>query len=125
MAVKKVLVCDDDQDTLYMATFSLSEDGWEVSTKTDCNNIIEKVHETDPSVILMDISIPEEGGVSATQILKKHPDTKHIPVIIFSANPDIESLAKEAGTPLYISKPYSIKKLQEIVKVASNSAKTA
>jgi CheY-like chemotaxis protein len=125
IAMKRVLICDDDQDTLYMGTFVLTEDGWDVSTSTDCINIVEKVQKTSPSVILMDITIPEEGGVVATQILKKHPDTKRIPVILFSSNPDIENLAKEAGTPLYITKPYSINRLQEIVNSAYRNAKNS
>jgi CheY-like chemotaxis protein len=121
--MKRVLVCDDDEDTLYMATFVLTEAGWNVSTATDCTNIVEKVSQASPHVILMDITIPEEGGVNATKILRKHPHTKHIPVILFSSSLDIKNLAEEAGTPFFISKPYEIKKLQEIVNFAYKGSK--
>jgi CheY-like chemotaxis protein len=113
--MKRVLICDNDMDTLYLANWILTGAGWTVFTSTNCNNIVEQVKECSPSVIIMDISIPEEGGVVATQTLKKHPDTQHIPVIIFSAFVDIESFAEEAGTDYYLSKPFLNKQLEDIV----------
>src|SRR3954471_2180540 len=94
---KKIVIFDDDEDILSICAYILEEQGWEVHTFTDCNNIIEKVSSVNPAVILMDNWIPDAGGIIATQTLKKSEDFKHIPVIYFSANSDIQLLADHAG----------------------------
>jgi two-component system cell cycle response regulator DivK len=63
----------------------------------------------------MDNWIPETGGIVATQTLKKHPEFKSIPVIYFSANNDIQSLAKQAGADTYLEKPFDLTELEEII----------
>ena len=52
--MKRVLVCDDDKDILYIMTLALTGIGWEVKTCEDCDNIIDKINEFDPFVIVMD-----------------------------------------------------------------------
>jgi len=69
--LKKVILFDDDEDILSICKFILEEKQWEVFTFTDCNNIIEKVSEILPNVILMDNWIPDLGGIIATQLSKK------------------------------------------------------
>jgi CheY-like chemotaxis protein len=113
--IKRILVCDDDKDVLYMVTFVLTNIGWEIFTSTDCSEVIEKASEILPSVILMDINFSnrnsakitshlkedldlksakveqifkkhfDASGVKVTQALKLNPKTKHIPVVLFSA----------------------------------------
>jgi two-component system, OmpR family, alkaline phosphatase synthesis response regulator PhoP len=116
--LKRILVCDDDQDALYMVTFVLTGIGWEVYTSLDSNNIVEKTLECSPAVILMDIHFPEQDGIIASQILKEHPDTKHIPIVMFSSNTDIVHLSQMAGASFYITKPFEIKKLENTVAEA-------
>ena len=112
---KRVMIFDDDLDILSICSYILEEQGWEVHTSTHCNNIIENVSKVHPDVILMDNWIPETGGIIATQTLKKHPDFKDIPVIYFSANNDIQSLAKQAGADTYLEKPFDLTELEEII----------
>ena len=78
-----------------------------------------KLHE--PDVILMDNWIPDTGGVIATQILKSQDDLKEIPVIYFSANNDIQSLAKQAGADTYLEKPFDLNELELVInRMAEN-----
>ena len=65
-----------------------------------------------PDVILMDNWIPDDGGIIATQTLKKQEDLKHIPVIYFSANSDIQLLASHAGAETYLAKPFDLEELE-------------
>jgi len=117
---KRVMIFDDDLDILSICSYILEEQGWEVFTSTHCNNIIENVEKVRPQVILMDNWIPEIGGIVATQTLKKHPEFKNIPVIYFSANNDIQSLAKQAGADTYLEKPFDLTELEEIINKATN-----
>ncbi|MNL16619.1 DNA-binding response regulator CreB [compost metagenome] len=63
----------------------------------------------------MDNWIPEIGGIKATQLVKQHPDFKHIPVIYVSANNDIHLLAEEAGADSYLEKPFNLDDLESAV----------
>jgi len=112
---KKIVIFDDDEDILSICRFILEEQGWEVFAFTDCNQIAEKVTDILPNVILMDNWIPDDGGIIATQTLKKNEELKNIPVIYFSANSDIELLANHAGAETYLAKPFDLEELERVI----------
>ena len=112
---KKIIIFDDDEDILSICSYILEEQGWEVFTFTDCNNITEKVSRVLPDVILMDNWIPDAGGIIATQTLKKSEELKNIPVIYFSANSDIQILASSAGAQTYLAKPFDLEELERVI----------
>ena len=112
---KKIIIFDDDEDILSICTYILEEQGWLVHTFTDCNSIINKIEGIIPNIILMDNWIPDIGGIQATQTLKKDHRFKHIPVIYFSANNDIQTLASNAGADGYLAKPFDIDDLEKAI----------
>lgn len=114
-STRKVIIFDDDEDILSICNYILQEQGWEVHTYTDCNNIAEKVLDVMPNVILMDNWIPDAGGIVATQILKNNQELKNIPVVYFSANSDIQLLAQQAGAETYLAKPFDLDELERII----------
>ncbi|MBE9599387.1 response regulator [Pedobacter sp. MC2016-24] len=115
---KKIIIFDDDQDILSICQFVLEDKGWEVSVFTDCRDIEERVASINPDVILMDNWIPVDGGIVATNTLKASEHLKHIPVIYFSANSDIERLAREARADGFLSKPFELDDLEQKVTSA-------
>jgi DNA-binding NtrC family response regulator len=114
-AQKKIIIFDDDEDILAICSYILTQQGWEVFTYTDCNEITERVSSIEPAVILMDNWIPDAGGIIATQTLKNTADLKHIPVIYFSANSDIQLLASHAGAETYLAKPFDLDDLEKVI----------
>lgn len=121
-AKKKIVIFDDDEDILSICSYVLEEQGWEVHTFTDCNNVTEKVQGVSPDVILMDNWIPDAGGIIATQTLKNSDKLKSIPVVYFSANSDIQLLANHAGAETYLAKPFDLQDLERVIdKVMTNS----
>ena len=112
---KKIVIFDDDEDILSVCTYVLEEQGWEVHVFTDCNQIVEKVNPIMPDVILMDNWIPDTGGIIATQAIKNNDTLKNIPVVYFSANSDIQLLAKQAGAESYIAKPFDLEDMERII----------
>ena len=114
--MKRILIFDDDADILDILTYLLNEKGWDVHTRTTCNDIIETLDEVKPDVVLMDNWIPDTGGIVATQTLKKHETYQKIPVIYFSANNDIEKLASEAGADAWLSKPFDLDELELMLR---------
>ncbi|MNI59016.1 CAI-1 autoinducer sensor kinase/phosphatase CqsS [compost metagenome] len=93
----------------------LTDLGFHVEVSETSHDIIQKVETTEPNLILMDNWIPNIGGVEATRLLKADDRFKHIPVIYVSANNDIESLAARAGADDFLSKPFDLDDLEDIV----------
>ncbi len=112
---KRIIIFDDDEDILSICSYILEEQGWNVFTFSNCNDIVEKVSGVNPDVILMDNWIPDVGGITATQILKNNDLLKHIPVVYFSANNDIQILARQAGADTFLAKPFDIDELEKVI----------
>lgn len=109
------MIFDDDKDIVSICTFIFKKLNWNVSAFETCADIVAKVKEEMPDVILMDNWIPEMGGVAATQLIKGQADLNNIPVIYFSANADVKKLAAQAGADSYIGKPFDIKEFEHLI----------
>ncbi|HEY2722197.1 MAG TPA: response regulator [Chitinophagaceae bacterium] len=55
---KKILIFDDDQDILNICSIILTAKGYEVATRTSCNDLLNVILEFRPGVIVMDNKIP-------------------------------------------------------------------
>ena len=116
--MSKVLIFDDDKDILELCSIILLQKGYETIGENNSKDVIEKVTGASPDVILMDVWIPGIGGVEAVQLLKSTSETNHIPVILFSANNNIELIAKEAKADYFLKKPFDIASLNTIISKA-------
>ncbi|KQS91450.1 MULTISPECIES: response regulator [Chryseobacterium] len=115
MNKKKILIFDDDTTILEVVTIIFEENGYDVEISETSHDIMERVENFRPDLILMDNWIPNIGGVEATKKLKNHPDFKAIPVIYVTANNDIAKLAKEAGADDFVAKPFNLDDIEEKV----------
>ncbi|MCX8534207.1 response regulator [Chryseobacterium luquanense] len=121
MSKKKILIFDDDKAILEVITIIFEENGYQVEISETSHDIIEKVSQFQPDVILMDNWIPRIGGVQATQLLKSYDEFKDIPVIYVTANNDIVALAKEAQADDFVAKPFNLDDLEDkVAKYISN-----
>jgi len=112
---KRVFVFDDNAEILELCTIILEDAGFDIKTSSTSNNIIDQVLAYVPDIIFMDNWLPDVGGIDATRALKGHEALKGIPVIYFSANNDVQALATEAGADGYLSKPFDIQELEDII----------
>lgn len=115
MNKKKILIFDDDTATLEVVSIIFKEIGYEVQIAETVDQILSIVSAFLPDLILMDINIPMIGGVEATRLLKNHDAFHTIPVIFVTAKNDIKKLSSQASADGYLSKPFNIDELEEIV----------
>jgi PAS domain S-box-containing protein len=103
----KVLVVEDNESNMNLATNLLEAGGYNVLQAFSAEEAIKKAEPEKPSLILMDISLPGMDGLTATKILKSNPATAHIPVVALTANAmkDYEVRAKDAGCDSCLLKP--------------------
>jgi two-component system cell cycle response regulator DivK len=117
---KRVLIFDDDTDLLEVCSLILTAKNFEVIIRDKCTEIINDVQNFNPDVIIMDNWIPDIGGVKATRMVKDSETLRHIPVIFFSANSNVNELAAEAGADYCLQKPFDITQLEDMVANAVN-----
>ena len=111
----KIIIYDDDRDILMVTSAILERKGYEVLCREDCRNLDADLETFQPHVILMDNWMPDMNGVQAIQRIKANDLFKHIPVIFFSANSNVEALATEAGADSLLKKPFDMATLQKLI----------
>jgi len=82
----RILCVEDNDDNLYMLHRRLSRAGFEVKVATNGAEAVEWAKNLLPDIIVMDLNLPKLNGWEATRQLKNQPETKHIPIIVLSAN---------------------------------------
>ena len=102
----RVLVVDDDSDTLFIYEKILLKEGYTVVKAVTGSEALEKAGESDPHVIIMDIMMPEADGMSAILKLKSDKKTRDIPVIVATSVEESEDreAARNLGVAGYIVK---------------------
>ena len=109
----RILCVEDNDDNLYMLHRRLSRAGFEVKVATNGAEAVEWAKNLLPDIIVMDLNLPKLNGWEATRQLKGQPETKHIPVIVLSANTGDEprERAFAAGCDDFETKPADFDRL--------------
>ena len=81
----KILVADDEEDFLKAISIRLKNAGFDDILVRDGKELIEKVSEEKPDLIVLDIMMPNMDGFEATRILKSDAKTSDIPIIFLTA----------------------------------------
>ena len=119
---KCVLIYDDDLDILSVCKIILKQHNYRVETRSRNTDLINDINKLKPDMVFMDIRIPELGGEKAVKLMKSNSDTENIPIVLFSANPEIEEIYKRTGADGFLKKPFEINTLLDVLK--DNIAKT-
>ena len=124
MAGKKILIVDDNQMNLELASDLLEVNGYQVLQAEDAKTGIDIAKKEIPDLILMDVQLPGMDGIQATNILKKDVKTRDIPVVALTAHAmkGDEDRILETGCTGYISKPIDTRKFPETVAGFLSSA---
>lgn len=134
MAAKTAVIIDDEPDiTTYFETL-LTDNGWSVQTANDPNEGIALAQATPPDIVLLDVMMPERGGLSTLIALRKDERTAKVPVVLVSGIQ--ESLKADFGDFLdrfkkyhpdaYLQKPINeAELLQTMADVVSRSGQEA
>ena len=110
----EVLVVDDDEDMLIMMQHLLMAEGYVPLISPNAQNAMEIISQRYPAMVLLDLRMIGIDGGDICQQIKSDPHTSSIPVIILSANHNIESIAKDCGADAYLPKPFSLQKFKEV-----------
>jgi len=121
----KVLVVDDDQMITDLIQTVLGREGYDVLVANSGQDGIKTAREKAPSLILMDITMPDIDGYEATKQLKADPRLQGIPVIFLTGRSASEDggRAFATGGLTYMRKPFTNQQLKDLVALAMQSIK--
>ncbi len=109
----KILIVDDEPEAVELIEFNLKQNGFEVLTASDGAEALKKARSALPSLILLDLMLPEVDGLEVCKMLRRDPDTAAIPVVMVTAKAaEIDRiLGLELGADDYVTKPFSPREL--------------
>jgi CheY-like chemotaxis protein/MinD-like ATPase involved in chromosome partitioning or flagellar assembly len=104
---KKILIVDDDLDTLKLVGTTLEKQGFVIFAAKDGKEALAKIAENVPDLVLLDIMMPEMDGYEVTRRLRANPETAQLPIILFTAKGQVEDKVAglDVGANEYLTKP--------------------
>jgi two-component system, cell cycle response regulator DivK len=123
MSKGSILVVEDNMDTYELVRFILEKNGYEVFLAMNGRDGVNAATKQKPNLIIMDLSMPEMDGWTATRLIKQNKQTAHIPLIALTAHvlPGDRQRAVDSGCDDYITKPMDLLELVETVDRWVNS----
>ncbi|HEU4493423.1 MAG TPA: response regulator [Rubrobacteraceae bacterium] len=114
-----IMLADNDPVALDTATAALAGAGFKVVQATDGQRALQEALGRKVDLIVMDVSMPQVGGVEACHCLKAMPKTSKIPIVLTAARKDPASrmLAERThGSVRVLRKPFAPEELVEVAK---------
>ena len=118
MGKAKVLVVEDDPSLLEVVAYNLEQAGYNVLTARDGNEALRESRLKSPDLVLLDVMLPGIDGHDVCRGIRADPNTRDQLVIMISARGEESDqiIGFTLGADDYVTKPFSIKVLQERIK---------
>ena len=117
---------EDDTNIRELVLYTLNSTGFEAEGFAHPQSFWEALSQQLPSLVLLDIMLPEEDGLSILKKLRTNPDTASVPVIMLTAKGNEADKVKgfDLGADDYVSKPFGMMELVARVKAVLRRTKT-
>jgi len=115
---KRILIVEDQAVIINMLRMRLEANHYEVITAGDGQEGLEKAHQENPDLIILDVMLPKMHGYKVCQLLKADPKFSAIPIIISSGRTpqEIKKVSREVGADAYVNKPFEADVLLATIK---------
>jgi CheY-like chemotaxis protein len=113
-----ILVVDDNTSGAQTLSMLLNLDGYEVSVANCGHDAIQQFHEKKPSIILLDIGLPDMSGYEVARHIRTLPEGEKVTIIAVTGwgSERDQALACEAGCNLHITKPVNFDRLEQLLQ---------
>ena len=109
--MNRILIVDDNNDILWVVEIILKRYGFEVISTLRGEEVLSKSQEFNPDLILLDVFLSGIDGIEICNSLKTLPETRDIPIIMFSAHTNRQDVMKFCGADDFLSKPFDANEL--------------
>ncbi len=116
--MKTIYVVEDDASIREIEIFALKNSGYEAEGFACASDFLTRIKNKKPSLILLDIMLPDEDGISVLKKLRAQPDTRNLPIILVTAKTTELDKVKglDMGADDYITKPFGVMELISRIK---------
>lgn len=113
-----IYIVEDDKNIREIETFALKNVGYEVADFECAKDFYQGINEKIPSLILLDIMLPDEDGLTIVEKLRKKSECKQIPILMVTAKTTEIDKVKglDIGADDYMTKPFGVMELISRVK---------
>lgn len=113
-----IYIVEDDKNISEIESFSLKNSGYDVAVYENAVDFYEALKERKPSLVLLDIMLPDESGLTVVDRLRRDPVTEKLPIILVTAKTTELDKVKgfDMGADDYITKPFGVMELISRVK---------
>lgn len=127
MATETILLIEDERNIAELVKYNLDREGFHVICVSSGRAGLEAAQKNPLTLILLDLMLPELGGLEICKILKENPKTRAIPVIMLTAKSTEADkvLGLELGADDYITKPFSPRELLARIKAVLRRINTS
>src|SRR5450432_3790228 len=109
----RILIVDDDIETLTSLNFLFAIKGYVVETEPQWQNVFNKIKNFKPDIILLDVHLKGEDGRNICRQIKTKEENRNLYIILFSAEPAFQYDLKECLADDFIAKPFMMDVLLE------------
>jgi len=104
---EKILIIDDDIDTLKLVGLMLERQGYQIAVASNGTIGLSKAASEQPDLILLDVMMPDMDGYQVTERLRSDSSLSHIPIVMFTAKTMVDDKVRgfESGVDDYLTKP--------------------
>jgi len=105
----RVLVVDDEHDIVELVRYNLEREGYEILCAATGEQALQMARSHMPDLVVLDLMLPEMGGLEVTRHLKQGEKTRRIPVVMLTARGEEADIVAglELGADDYVTKPFS------------------
>lgn len=113
-----VYIVEDDKNIREIESFALKNSGYQVNDFECAKEFYKKLAEKVPGLIVLDIMLPDEDGLSIIRKVRQMPETKKVPIILVTAKTTELDKVKglDTGADDYMTKPFGVMELISRVK---------
>lgn len=127
MSKESVLIVEDEKNILELLVYSFEKEGFRVHTAGQGDEGLEKARRHHPSLVILDLMLPNMDGLEICKALRANPSTASIPIIILTArSEEVDKIVGlELGADDYMTKPFSPRELMARVKAVLRRGQAA
>ncbi len=115
MSSEHIVVVDDDPMIRFLVQEYLKASGFAVETCASGREALSSVASATPSLVILDLQMPEMNGVEVLEQLRANPATAGVPVLMLSANASDAHTLSATQADAYLEKPFAMQALLEAV----------
>jgi DNA-binding response OmpR family regulator len=114
----RVVIADDDPDIRRLVEMTVTNAGCDVTVASDGEEALERVRESMPDLVILDVLMPRMDGWEVARALKGDPATREVPVMFLTSRGQEHDVLEgfDSGAIDYMVKPFSPRELQVRVR---------